>query len=88
MVERTFGLKVITPEKIMYDEEVAAITTHGTEGYLGILPQHAPLITTLEPGPLNITTPDEKTVTFSLNKGFMEVRENKAVILADAAEMQ
>jgi F0F1-type ATP synthase epsilon subunit len=53
---------------------------------LGILAQHALLITTLEPGPLNITEPDEKKVTFSVNRGFMEVRENKVVVLADAVE--
>jgi F-type H+-transporting ATPase subunit epsilon len=53
---------------------------------LGVLPQHAPLITTLEPGPLSITEPDEKKVTFSVNRGIMEVRKNKVVVLADAVE--
>lgn len=88
MTDRTFSLDVITPAKIIYSKEVGAIVAHGTEGYLGILPQHAPLITTLEPGPLNITEPDEKKVTFSLGRGFMEVRENKVVVLADTVEEQ
>ncbi len=88
MADRTFKLNVITPEKVVYSNEVTAITVHGTDGYLGILPQHAPLITTLEQGPLNITEPDEKEVTFSLNRGFMEVRENKVVVLADTVEEQ
>ncbi|MFQ5965291.1 MAG: ATP synthase F1 subunit epsilon [Candidatus Scalinduaceae bacterium] len=87
MIDRTFGLDVITPEKVVYSKEVSAITARGSDGYMGILPQHAPLITTLEPGPLNITEPDENKVTFSLSKGFMEVRENKVVILTDTAEM-
>ncbi len=86
MADKTFNLNVITPEKVVYSKEVAAIIVHGTDGYLGILPQHAPLITTLEPGPLDITEPDEKEVTFSLNRGFMEVRENKVVILTDTVE--
>lgn len=86
MADRTFSLKVITPEKVVYSEEVATLNVHGGEGYLGVLPQHAPLITTLEPGPLNITGPDDKKVTFSLSKGFMEIRENKVVILVDTAE--
>ncbi len=86
MADRTFTLNVITPEKVIYNKEVAAIIVHGTDGYLGILFQHAPLITTLEPGPLNITEPDESGVTFSLSSGFMEVRENKVVILVDTAE--
>ena len=53
---------------------------------MGILAQHAALITTLEPGPLSITEPDEKTVTFTVNRGIMEVRKNKVVVLADAVE--
>ncbi len=88
MADRTFSLDVITPGKIVYSKEVGAIVAHGTEGYLGILPQHAPLITTLEPGPLDITEPDEGKVTFSLGRGFMEVRENKVVILTDTVEKQ
>ncbi len=88
MADRTFNLNVITPEKVVYSNEVAAIIVHGTDGYLGILYQHAPLITTLEPGPLNITEPDEGKVAFSLSSGFMEVRENKVVILVDTVEKQ
>jgi len=60
------------------------VTAHGSDGYLGILPQHAPLITTLEPGPLNITESDENKVTFSVDRGIMEVRKNKVIVLADA----
>ena len=86
MADKTFSLDVITPEKIIYSKEVAAIVTHGTDGYLGILPQHAPLITTLEPGPLDITESNEEKVTFSLGGGFMEVRESKVVILTDTVE--
>ncbi len=82
MADRTFNLNVITPEKIIYSKEVAAIVAHGTDGYLGILPQHAPLITTLKLGRLVITEPDEEQVEFSLDQGIMEVRENKVVILA------
>jgi F-type H+-transporting ATPase subunit epsilon len=86
MAERTFSLNVITPGKIVYSNEVTAVIAHGTDGYLGILAQHAPLITTLEPGQLSITEPDEKKVTFSVNSGIMEVRKNKVVVLADAVE--
>ncbi|MEK6765042.1 MAG: ATP synthase F1 subunit epsilon [Planctomycetota bacterium] len=86
MAERTFSLNVITPGKVVYSNEVTAVIAHGTDGYLGILAQHAPLITTLEPGQLSITEPDEKKVTFSVNKGIMEVRKNKVVVLADAVE--
>ncbi len=86
MDEKTFSLNVITPEKVVYSNEVTAVTAHGSNGYLGVLPEHAPLITTLEPGPLSITEPDEKKVTFTVNRGIMEVRKNKVVVLADAVE--
>jgi F-type H+-transporting ATPase subunit epsilon len=86
MDESTFTLNVITPEKVVYSNEVSAVTAHGSDGYMGILAQHAPLITTLEPGPLSITEPDEKTVTFTVNRGIMEVRKNKVIVLADAVE--
>ncbi len=86
MAEGTFSLNVITPEKVVYSKEVAAVTAHGSDGYMGILAQHAALITTLEPGPLSITESDEKKVTFSVNSGIMEVRKNKVIVLADAVE--
>ncbi len=88
MADRTFNLNVITPEKTVYNAEVTTMTVHGTDGYLGILPHHAPLITSLEPGPLNITEPGENKVAFSLSQGFMEIRENNVVVLADTAEKQ
>ena len=88
MADRTFNLEVITPGMVVYGDEVAALNVHGGDGYLGILPLHAPLITTIEPGLLNITGPNDKEIKFSLGTGFMEVRENKVVIIADTAEKQ
>ena len=86
MAESTYNLDVITPEKIVYSKEVTAIVAHGTSGYLGVLAYHTPLVTSLEPGPFKITEPGEKTVTLNLGGGFMEVRGNKVVVLADAVE--
>ena len=86
MAENTFSLDVITPEKIVYTNEVTAIVAHGTSGYLGILAHHCPLVTTLDPGPFKITEPGDKEVKFSMERGFIEVRKNKVVVLADAIE--
>lgn len=49
---------------------------------------HTPLVSSLEPGPFKITEPDEKIVMLSLESGFMEVRGNKVVVLADSVEEQ
>ena len=86
MAENTFSLDVITPEKIVYTNEVTAIVAHGTSGYLGVLAHHCPLVTTLDPGPFKITEPGDKEVKFSMERGFIEVRKNKVVVLADAIE--
>ncbi len=86
MAESTYQLDVITPEKIVYSEDVTAIVAHGTSGHLGVLAHHTPLVTSLEPGPFKITEPGEKIVTLTLGGGFMEVRGNKVVVLVDAVE--
>ncbi len=88
MAESTYQLDVITPEKIVYSKEVTAIVAHGTSGHLGVLAHHTPLVTSLEQGPFKITEPGEKTVTMTLGGGFMEVRGNKVVVLADDVEEQ
>ncbi len=49
---------------------------------------HTPLVTSLESGPFKITESGEKVVTLSLDRGFMEVRGNKVVVLTDAVESQ
>jgi F-type H+-transporting ATPase subunit epsilon len=88
MAESTYNLDVITPEKIVYSKEVTAIVAHGTSGHLGVLAHHTPLVTSLEPGPFKITGPGEKVTTMTLGGGFMEVRGNKVVVLADSVEEQ
>ena len=86
MAESTYQLDVITPAKIVYSKEVTAIVAHGTSGHLGVLAHHTPLVTSLEPGSFKITEPGEKVVTMTLGGGFMEVRGNKVVVLADSVE--
>ena len=88
MAESTYQLDVITPAKIVYSKEVTAIVAHGTSGHLGVLAHHTPLVTSLETGLFKITEPGEKVVTMTLGGGFMEVRGNKVVVLADAVEDQ
>jgi F-type H+-transporting ATPase subunit epsilon len=88
MAESPYKLDIITPEKVVYSKEVTAIVAHGTSGYLGVMAHHTPLVTSLESGPFKITEPGEKTVTMTLGGGFMEVRGNKVVVLADSVENQ
>ena len=81
-----FKLSVVTPEKPVIDQEVRSIIAPGSEGYLGILTDHAPLITALIPGKLSVTDPENRTADYALSGGFLEVSHNIVTILADAIE--
>ena len=78
-------LEIITAERVLFDGEVDAVVAPGSEGELGILPHHAPLMTMLQAGELRYRIGDEETY-FALSGGFMEVTSNRVTVLADAAE--
>jgi F-type H+-transporting ATPase subunit epsilon len=82
----TFRLTVLTPARTLLEAEVQSITAPGSEGYLGVLANHAPLITALMPGKLTVRDAQGTERTFALGGGFLEVSENSAHILADAVE--
>ena len=78
-------LEVITPERKVYEDDVDMVIAPGSEGYLGILPHHAPLLTALGPGEFRVKKGgiEEVLVVFG---GFMDVRADKVVVLTEAAE--
>jgi len=61
--------------------------TTGAYGQIGVLPDHAALVTALEPGPLSYTA-DGRTTRMEIGGGFAEVRDNVMTVLADSAEVQ
>ena len=80
------SVEIVTGERVVYSEEdVDMVVAPGTDGSLGILPRHAPLITTLTTGELRIKKggSEQSLVVFG---GFMEVTPDKVTILADSAE--
>jgi len=79
------NFEIITAERIVYSDEVDIIVAPGSEGELGILPQHAALMTMLQPGELMVRKGNEEDCMF-VSGGFMEVRDNKVIVLADTAE--
>jgi len=81
----TFKLEIVTPEKMIFSDEVNVVLAWGVEGQLGILPHHAPLMTMLQPGDLVIRKGTEEEY-LTISGGFLEVRPDKVVILADACE--
>lgn len=77
---------IITAERVVYSEEgVDRLIVPGVEGELGVLTLHAPLLTMIQPGVLRIVKGDGE-VEMAITGGFIEVRENRVTILADAAE--
>ncbi len=78
-------LEVITPERRVYEDDVDMVIAPGSEGYLGILPHHTPLLTGLGPGEFRIKKGGIEEV-LAVFGGFMDVRDDKVVVLTEAAE--
>jgi len=80
----TFELAILTPEKTVFDGAVEYVQVPGTEGYLGVLANHAPLVTALAEGTLTIRAADGGVRKMGVSGGFFEVSHNQATVLADA----
>lgn len=80
------SLQIVTPERVLFEEsDVSSVTITGSLGEMTILPSHAPLMTELRPGPLVFRRGGEE-IDVALSGGFLEVREDRVVVLADTAE--
>ena len=78
-------LELVTPERRAFTQEVDMVVVPGIDGQLGILPHHTPLITALGVGELKIRKGGEEQI-FAVSGGFVEVRPDRVVIMADLAE--
>ncbi len=78
-------LDIVTAERVVYSEDVELVVAPGIEGELGILPHHAPLMTMLQPGELRVRK-DREEFFLAISGGFLEVRPDRVIVLADAAE--
>lgn len=78
-------LEIITPESRVVDAEVDIVTVPTASGEAGILPNHAPLISTVKPGVLSYSTKGTSD-RLVVSAGFVEVSDNKVAILVDSAE--
>jgi len=85
MINEMIKLEIVTPEKRVLDESVDAVTIPTEKGEIGILPNHAPLISTLKSGILSYTIKGS-TEKMVISGGFVEVGTGKISVLADIAE--
>jgi F-type H+-transporting ATPase subunit epsilon len=81
----TFHIQIATPEKLVLDTQVQSAQIPGKDGYMGILPGHAALLSELGVGTLSVTAAG-KTEDFQISGGYVEVRDNHVRVLADKAE--
>jgi F-type H+-transporting ATPase subunit epsilon len=79
-------LEIVTPERLAYEDDVDMVIVPGSEGELGILPHHAPLITTLGLGELRIKKGAAEE-SFAIIGGFLQVRPDKVVVMAETADL-
>ena len=79
-------LEIVTPEKLAYQGEVDSVQLPGSEGELGVLPHHAPLISTLGAGELRLRKGGQEE-SFAIVGGFLQVLPDKVVVMAETADM-
>ena len=79
-------LEIVTPERLAYSDTVDAVVLPGSEGELGVLPHHAPLLTMLGVGELRIRKSGAEE-SFAIVGGFLQVRPDRVVVMAETADM-
>jgi F-type H+-transporting ATPase subunit epsilon len=89
MAENKLQLSIVTPERLVLNEEVDQVNAPGVEGDLGILYDHAPLLTTMRAGRFSYELLGEKgreTINMIVSGGYLEVTDNRVIVLAETVE--
>jgi F-type H+-transporting ATPase subunit epsilon len=81
----TTNFELVSPERLLLSQPVEMVVIPGAEGDIGVLPQHAPLITTLRPGTIAIYENNRVTRRIFVAGGFAEVTPERCTVLADEA---
>ena len=80
----TFQLSILTPEKTVFEGAVEYVEAPGSEGYFGVLANHAAMVTGLASGTLKVRDAAGGQKSWPVSGGFFEVSHNKATVLADS----
>ncbi|MCH2154897.1 MAG: ATP synthase F1 subunit epsilon [Opitutales bacterium] len=78
-------LRIVTPEKVAFDQTIEQVVLPTAQGQMGILSGHIPLLTEIEGGALHVTHDDGKQEHLAIDKGFAEVHSDTVAILTEAA---
>jgi F-type H+-transporting ATPase subunit epsilon len=83
-MDSTLRLEIVTPEAVVYSDDVDMVTLPGVEGQMGILPQHVPLMTQMAPGEM-IVRKDGQDRFLAVGEGFVDITGHHVAILTDMA---
>jgi len=82
----TFEIEIATPERLLAREKAIRAQIPAKEGYIGVLPDHASLLSELGIGAMTYTTPDDRRFSLAIRGGFLEIHNNVVRVLSDIAE--
>ncbi|HDP70020.1 MAG TPA: ATP synthase F1 subunit epsilon [Actinobacteria bacterium] len=86
MSDKYVTCEVVTPERVLYSGNVKMVVAPGLEGEVGILPLHAPMVAVLGVGELRLKLDEDKQEYIAIHKGYIQVLEDKVIILVNFAE--
>lgn len=85
MIDKTYFLEILTPEKMIFRGEITSLIVPGWDGYLGVLKNHAPLLSLLDVGTVEIKNIN-LIKKFKITRGYLKVFKNNATILGEKIE--
>lgn len=85
-VEKSMRLRVVTPEKVVFEGDARSLVAPAWDGWVGILPGHAPFLTLMGEGPLSVEPESGSRREFTIGGGVMKVESNEVTVLADRVE--
>src|SRR2546421_6022297 len=87
MAHTKFPVEVLTPEGEVFNEEVEMVSTRTAVGSIGVLANHEPVLAMLEPTELRLYQSESEVVRFAQAEGYMQIAENRALILVEEAHL-
>jgi F-type H+-transporting ATPase subunit epsilon len=76
-------IEIITPDRTVYEGEVKTVRIPGRKGSFQVLSDHAPIVSTLDRGPITIVGMDDSETTYEADGGVVELQENKIILLVE-----
>ncbi len=86
MYERSFLLEIIAPNRVVFEGEATSVSAPGTLGGFQVLFNHAPLLSSLDVGPLKVKNTEGADTVYATGGGYLEVKDNKVLVLVESAE--